>query len=159
MLMPKTIATPDQDALVTEIHIAAPPERVFQALSDPREQRIWWNNKDCRLKAFAMDARRGGKWRFVTSQTSMNINGVSKFDCTGEIVEFDPPRVLAYTWLANWHDDKSRKTIVRWELSPKDGGTLVKVTHSGLAQEETARKDYQGGWPGVMEQLKKFVEQ
>ena len=132
---------------------------MYQAISDPREQSIWWNNKDCRLKTFEMDARRGGKWRFVTSQTSMNINGVSKFDCTGEIVEFDPPRVLAYTWLANWHDDKSRKTIVRWELSPKDGGTLVKVTHSGLAQEEVARKDYQGGWPGVMEQLKKFVEQ
>jgi hypothetical protein len=34
----------------------------------------------------------------------------------------------------------------------------VKVTHSGLAQEPTARKDYSGGWPGVVEQLKKFIE-
>jgi uncharacterized protein YndB with AHSA1/START domain len=66
--------------------------------------------------------------------------------------------VLAYTWIANWHNNKSRKTIVRWELSAKDSGTLVKVTHRGLAQEEVARKDYQGGWPGVMEQLKKYVE-
>ena len=156
--MPKTIATPDQDALITEIHIAAPPERVFQAISDPREQRIWWDNQDCRLESFEMDARRGGRWRFSTSQTSMNINGISQFDCTGEIVEFDPPRVLAYTWIANWHDVKSRKTIVRWELSPMDGGTLVTVTHSGLAQEDVARKDYQGGWPGVVEQLKAYIE-
>jgi uncharacterized protein YndB with AHSA1/START domain len=156
--MPKTIATPDQDALITEIHIAAPPERVFQAISDPREQRIWWDNKDCRLESFEMDARRGGSWRFSTSQTSMNINGISKFDCSGEIVEFDPPRVLAYTWIANWHDVKSRKTMVRWELSPLDGGTLVTVTHSGLAQEDVARKDYQGGWPGVVEQLKAYIE-
>jgi len=156
--MPKTIATPDQDALITEIHIAAPPERVFQAISDPREQRIWWDNKDCRLESFEMDARRGGSWQFSTSQTSMNINGISQFDCTGEIVEFDPPRVLAYTWIANWHDVKSRKTVVRWELSPMDGGTLVTVTHSGLAQEDVARKDYQGGWPGVVEQLKVYIE-
>jgi len=156
--MPKTIATPDQDVLITDIHIAAPPERVFQAISDPREQRIWWDNKDCRLESFEMDARRGGSWRFSTSQTSMNINGISQFDCTGEIVEFDPPRVLAYTWIANWHDVKSRKTIVRWELSPMDGGTLVTVTHSGLAQEDVARKDYQGGWPGVVEQLKAYIE-
>lgn len=156
--MPKTIATPDQDALLTEIHIAAPPERVFQAISDPREQGIWWDNKDCRLESFEMDARRGGRWRFSTSQTSININGISQFDCIGEIVEFDPPRVLAYTWIANWHNVKSRKTIVRWELSPKDGGTLVKVIHSGLAQEDVARKDYQGGWPGVVEQLKAYIE-
>jgi uncharacterized protein YndB with AHSA1/START domain len=156
--MPKTITTPDQDALITEIHIEAPPERVYQAISDPREQGIWWNNKDCRLKTFEMDARRGGKWGFSTVETSLNINGVSQFECAGEILEFDPPRVLAYTWVSNWHDDKSRKTIVRWELSPKDGGTLVKVTHSGLAQEDVARKDYAGGWPGVMEQLKTYIE-
>lgn len=156
--MPQTIATPDQDSLITEIHIAAPPERVFQAISDAQEQRIWWNNKECPLKSFEMDARRGGKWSFATIQTSVNINNVSKFDCMGEILEFDPPRVLAYTWVANWHADKSRKTIVRWELAPKDGGTLVKVTHSGLAQEDVARKDYAGGWPGVIEQLKLYVE-
>jgi len=34
----------------------------------------------------------------------------------------------------------------------------VKVTHSGLAQEPVARQDYSGGWPGVVEYLKNFVE-
>jgi len=27
-----------------------------------------------------------------------------------------------------------------------------------LAQEEVARRDYSGGWPGVLEMLKTFVE-
>ncbi|HSS96148.1 MAG TPA: SRPBCC domain-containing protein [Terriglobales bacterium] len=156
--MPQTIATPDLDSLVTEIHIAAPPERVFQAISSEQEQRIWWDKKDGNLKNWDMDARRGGKWQFSTNKTTMNINGVTKFECSGEIVEFDPPRVLAYTWIANWHNDKSRKTLVRWELTPKDGGTLVKVTHSGLAQEDVARNDYQNGWPGVVERLKSYIE-
>ncbi len=105
-----------------------------------------------------MDARRGGRWRFSTSQTSMNINGISQFDCTGEIVEFDPPRVLAYTWIANWHDHPSQRTVVRWELADSKGGTLVRVTHSGLVDLPVARKDYSGGWPGVLNDLKKFVE-
>jgi uncharacterized protein YndB with AHSA1/START domain len=48
---------------------------------------------------------------------------------------------------------------VRWELFPASTGTRVKVTHSGLSEENIARKDYSGGWPGVVEQLKKFVEQ
>ena len=73
-------------------------------------------------------------------------------------MEFDPPRVLAYTWFGNWHDDPTSRTLVRWELTPKQGGTHVKVTHSGLALLPIARKDYSGGWPGVVEQLKKFLE-
>jgi uncharacterized protein YndB with AHSA1/START domain len=105
-----------------------------------------------------MDARPGGTWRFSATQAGKNINGVTEFKCSGEILEFDPPRVLAYTWIANWHADKSRTTVVRWELSAKDGGTLVKVTHSGLVQEEVARNDYQGGWPGVVERLKEYIE-
>jgi uncharacterized protein YndB with AHSA1/START domain len=87
------------------------------------------------------------------------VNGKDEFRCHGEIVEFDPPRVLAYTWISNWHNDQSLKTVVRYELTPKGKGTHVKVTHSGLASEDVARKDYAGGWPGVLTSLKVFVEQ
>jgi uncharacterized protein YndB with AHSA1/START domain len=88
----------------------------------------------------------------------MVVNGVSEFKCHGEIVEIDPPRLLVYTWIANWHDDKQRKTTVRWELESRGKTTHVKVTHSGLAQEKVACEDYRGGWPGVLEQLKTFSE-
>jgi uncharacterized protein YndB with AHSA1/START domain len=88
----------------------------------------------------------------------MSLGGVTKFHCEGEVTEYDPPRALAYTWFANWHDDKQHRTVVRWELSPAGNGTKVKVTHSGLTQENNARRDYSGGWPGVVEQLKKFME-
>jgi uncharacterized protein YndB with AHSA1/START domain len=33
--MATVAVTPDQDAVVAEIFIAAPPERVFQAITDP----------------------------------------------------------------------------------------------------------------------------
>jgi uncharacterized protein YndB with AHSA1/START domain len=157
-MMPTTFVTADQDAIVSEIHIAAPAERVFQALTDPQQLIRWWNSEECTTEFFEMDTRPGGHWRFGTKKTKLNVNGVNQFFCQGEVLEYDPPRLLAYTWIANWHDDKSRRTVVRWDLTPTKEGTHVKVTHSGLAQEAVARKDYSGGWPGVMEMLKEFVE-
>ncbi len=156
--MATATVTPNNDAVVSEIHIAAPPDRIFQALIDPKQVMSWWTSPDCRIQSFAMEPRRGGRWTYDTEQSKLNVNGVSKFHCEGEVLEYDPPRSLAYTWIANWHDDKSRPTVVRWELTPDSNGTKVKVTHSGLAQEHTARKDYSSGWPGVLEEIKKFVE-
>lgn len=156
--MASTTITPDLDAVVSEIQITAPPERVFQALIDPKQVMSWWTSDACQIESFSMDARRGGRWSYDTKQTAMNMNGVSKFHCEGEVLEYDPPRRLAYTWIANWHDDKSRRTVVSWDLRPTAGGTHVTITHSGLLEDADARKDYSGGWTGVMQQLKKFVE-
>lgn len=150
--------TADQDAVVSEITIDAPPERVFQALIDPKQVMQWWTSDDCQIEAFGFEPRRGGRWHYDTRQTKLNMNGVSKFHCEGEVLEYDPPRTLAYTWIANWHEQPAQRTIVRWELTAVASGTKVKVTHSGLANLAAARKDYSGGWPGVVEQLKKFVE-
>jgi uncharacterized protein YndB with AHSA1/START domain len=156
--MSTTTVSPDQDAVVSEIEIAAPPGRVFQALTNAAELKRWFTSPECPVKFWEMDARVGGQYRYATEKGSIVVNNVSEFKCQGKIVEYDPPRVLAYTWIANWHDDVARHTIVRWELTPKSGGTHVKVTHSGLSTMPIARKDYSGGWPGVVEMLKKFVE-
>jgi uncharacterized protein YndB with AHSA1/START domain len=157
--MPTTTTTPDQDAVVSEIEIAAPPDRVFQALTTADELKRWFTSPECPAKFWEMDPRPGGRYRYATEKGSIVVNNVSEFECHGEIVEYDPPRVLAYTWIANWHDEVTRRTVVRWELTPKSGGTHVKVTHNGLRTLPVARKDYSGGWPGVVEMLKKFVEQ
>jgi uncharacterized protein YndB with AHSA1/START domain len=154
----EAIITADNDAVVSEIHIAAPPQRVFKALSDPQQLKRWFTSPDCPVKLWEMDARPGGRYRYATEKGTIVVNNVSEFECHGEILEFDPPRLLVYSWVANWHDDKSRSTIVRWELFPESNGTRVKVTHSGLVKENGARKDYSGGWPGVLEQLKQFAE-
>jgi uncharacterized protein YndB with AHSA1/START domain len=151
-------ATVTGDAVTTEIDIEAPPERVFHALTSGDELTRWFTNDRCPVKIWEMDARVGGRYGYATAKGTMVVNSVDEFECHGEILECDPPRLLVYTWIANWHDDKNLPTVVRWELTPHQGGTHVKVTHSGLAQEAVARKDYSGGWPGVVEMLKKFVE-
>jgi uncharacterized protein YndB with AHSA1/START domain len=156
--MSKAQITPELDAVVTEIEIAAPPERVFQALTDEGQLARWFGT-DCPVKVWTMDARVGGRYHYTTEKSAtVVVNGVREFDCQGEILEFDPPRLIAYTWVANWHLDKNLKTVVRWELSPAGMGTHVKVTHSNLTNEENARNDYAGGWPGVLANLKTFAE-
>lgn len=151
--------TPDQDSIVCEIQIAAPPERIFQALIDPKQVMQWWTGGECQIESFSLDPRRGGRWAYDTKQTSIVVNDVSKFHLDGEVLEFEPPRLLAYTWISNAHEDKTVRTVVRWELTPEGKGTRLKVTHSGLSQLPVSRKSYAGGWPGVVGNLKNFVEQ
>jgi uncharacterized protein YndB with AHSA1/START domain len=156
--MTTTIVTPDQDAVVSEIEISAPAARVFQALTDAAELRRWFADPSCPIHRWEMDARLGGHYRYTTEKGTAVVNNVSEFECHGEILEYDPPHVLVYTWFGNWHDDVTRRTVVRWELTPTKTGTRVKVTHSGLATMPIARKDYSGGWTGAVEMLKKFIE-
>jgi uncharacterized protein YndB with AHSA1/START domain len=152
--MPKTIITPDRDAVVSETEIAAPAERVFEALVT-RDQALQWGSSEAfQIIQWEMDPRPGGKWRFLSRQRASN----QEFDHHGEILEVDRPRVLAYSWYANWHSEPTHRTLVRWELTPTTTGTLVKVTHSGLAALQDACTGYSQGWPGLLEQVKNFVE-
>jgi uncharacterized protein YndB with AHSA1/START domain len=151
--MAHVIITPDLDSIVSEIDIAAPIERVFSAISDAEEVR----RRSPELAAFEMDTRVGGLW-FLEVRLQQPYRGFSVIRHEGEILELVPPRLLVYTWFAEFHRYPNMRTIVRWELTPTKTGTHVKLTHSGLASDPAAAKDYAGGWPGVVEKLKNFVE-
>ncbi|MGO9085337.1 MAG: SRPBCC family protein [Candidatus Sulfotelmatobacter sp.] len=151
--MATSIITPDQDAIITEIEIAAPIDRVFKAISDADDIR----RRSPHLAVYEMEARVGGKWR-LEMHVPKPFHGVTTIHHAGEILEFDPPRLLVYSWTANFHKDPHGLSTVRWELTPTKSGTHVKVTHSGLASEPTACKDYAGGWPGVLADIKKQQE-
>jgi uncharacterized protein YndB with AHSA1/START domain len=152
--MAHVIVTPDLDTIVSEIEIAAPPERVFKAITDPVDVR----KRAPELDAYEMDLRVGGKWFLEMDCQKHPFRGVTRIRHEGEILELDPPRLIVYTWLANFHDDPQRRTIVRWDLTPTATGTNVKVTHSGLASEPESSKAYAGGWPGVLAEIQQYVE-
>lgn len=144
-------STPDADAIFNEIYIKAAPERVFQALVDPKQVPQWWGQGGVyRCTRFDSDLRRGGKWR------SSGVGPDSgKFEVSGEYLEVDPPSVLAYTWTASWTGDA--RTMVRWELIPAAGGTVVRIRHSGLAAYPELAKSYQG-WPRMLGWLQALLE-
>lgn len=155
--MATTTATPDNDAVISEIEIAAPPGRVFQSLIT-RDQAVQWGSNDqFEMKHWEMDARLGGKWRFVSRQRTGPGAGAN-IEHHGEILEIDPPRRLEYSWFASWHQNPAHRTVVRWELTPTKVGTHLKMTHSGLAQIPGACQGYSQGWPGLMRSIKNFLE-
>ena len=167
--MPTSEAVPNQDVVVQEIEIAAPPERVFQALTDPKQLFVWWGSEpSVELSVFEMNPRAGGKYRYVCKPVAgtdhgavgeqLRRNGAEAYECHGEILEYVPPRLLIWSWIANWHEHPAQPTVVRWDLTPTKNGTHVRVTHSALAQEHIARKDYGSGWVGVLNLLKNFLQ-
>jgi uncharacterized protein YndB with AHSA1/START domain len=150
--MAASIVSLDKDTIVSSIDIAAPPELVFKGICDAETVR----RRVPALTVFEMDLRVGGKWRLELPMPKLH-HGVSLVRHDGEVLEIDPPRLLVYTWFANFHNDPRHRSIVRWELSPTRSGTHVQVTHSGLGAEPQAANDYAKGWPGVLEELKTFL--
>ena len=158
---PNAIVSADRDAVICEVQIAAPAERIFQALTTSDLLMRWWDGGDgpCRVKVWEMEPRLGGRMRHVAYDPTgqMKINGVTEFEVRGEIVEFNPPHSLAYTWYANFHSLPQHATLVRWELTPKEDGTFVKMTHSQL-KPLAEGAGYAQGWPGVVGCLQRFAE-
>jgi len=57
--MEEAVITPNQDAIISEVQINAPAERVFQALTDPRQLLRWWTSEECPTEYFEIEARPG----------------------------------------------------------------------------------------------------
>jgi uncharacterized protein YndB with AHSA1/START domain len=150
-ITPVSQISPDNNVVTSEIFIAAPRERIFEALTDAKQAVQWWGQKDrYHIRDFNLDARVGGKWS--TSGSSLKMGSIN---IEGEILELDPPRRLAYTWLSSW---MPRNTRVLWELETKDGGTLVKLTHTGFAGDTEQANNHSTGWNSVLDWLQAFVE-
>ena len=120
-----------------EIFIAAPPARVFQAISDPSQLPRWWGQDGLyHVTKSSADVRAGGKWR----SDGVGPDG-KEFFAEGEYLEIDPPRRLVHTWVRSYDPTIA---VVRWELEPqtvnelhpsgpkKAGtGTRLRVTREG----------------------------
>lgn len=146
-----TTISHSDDAIVLDIEIAAPPPRVFGALTDPKQLAVWWS-MDQDPVSWELDLRIGGRWRAAGQDASCGLWVLS-----GEILELDPPRVLAYSWSEHSEAKKLEGTIVRYELSPVGSGTRLRLTHSEFRNALGARREYQGGWPGVCRRLVAYI--
>jgi uncharacterized protein YndB with AHSA1/START domain len=157
--------TADCDVVV-EIFVAAPPARVFEAITDPKQTRQWWGRTGLyRLTETRADVRVGGKW----FSGGVYENGQA-FQVTGEYLEVDRPRLLVHTWIPSYNDIGT--TVVRWELEPRDvhglqgnrparvgTGTLVRIRHSGFRGNVESAKGHGEGWKRVLGWMQAFVEQ
>lgn len=129
--------------LVFERDIRHPPERVWQALTDPALLRSWLMENDFR-------AELGHRFQFRAAPAP-GWSGVT--NC--EVIALEPLRRLAYRWGDGTESDIGLRTVVTWTLTPRrDGGTRLRLEQSGFRPEDA--RAYQGasaGWQHMLDQL------
>ena len=116
-------------AIEKNVHIEAPIEAVWAALTEP-DAIMAWMGEDSEV---AVDLRVGGTYQF--------FDGASP----GTFTAIEAPRTLAYTWRqlewqSNWAD-----SVVRWTLSPSGTGTDVQLTHDTFPNA-SERDGLDEGW-------------
>jgi uncharacterized protein YndB with AHSA1/START domain len=107
-----------------EIFIAAPPERVFEFLVEPSLMARWIG------LLHDLDPRSGGIVEIEVSRGNV---------ARGVYAEVTPFRRVAFTWGWDSQDQALAlvppgASLVEFELEPRDGGTLLRLRHSGLPE-------------------------
>jgi uncharacterized protein YndB with AHSA1/START domain len=108
--------------------------------------------------AFFTDPERLMRWIGVTAELEPRPGGMMLVEvipaavARGEFKEVVPVSRLAYTW--GWEGREKvppGSSLIEVDLTPKNGSTIVRFTHSGLPPEEVpAHRD---GWNHYLERL------
>lgn len=126
-------------------HIAAAPERVFDAWLDPAmARRFLFATPTGEMVRADVDARVGGRFAFVERRPDMG-----DVLHEGEYLEIDRPRRLVFTFAVPQFDPAA--TTVALTFEARDGGCLVTLHHTGVLEEWTAPSTH--GWTMILEGL------
>lgn len=137
--------------IIKEVSINAPVAKVWKAITDRDDMTHWYFN----LVEFKPEVG----FRFSFTGGDENVQFVH--NCT--ITEVVPMQKLSYTW--EYEVFPGVVSVVTFELFEENGGTRVKLTHTGTEQFKTdnpmfARGSFTAGWNDIIgENLKKFAEQ
>jgi len=142
--VPRAVADLGAGTIIATVEIAAPPERVFQALTNGEELVRWWGSDELyRTTHWDVDLRPGGGWR----AEGKGRDG-KPFSVGGTILEVDPPKKLVQTWKADW--DGGNETTITFRFDAIDGGTRLTLRHEGFAGRPQSCEDHSHGWQRVL---------
>lgn len=136
-----------QDIVVDELFPHA-PETIWKALTSGELIARWM------MAADGFEAVVGNRFTYRTTPAGA-WDGLIR--C--EVIDVMPNRRLVYSWKggheANVGYGSKLETVVSWTLAPVEGGTRVRVVHSGfdLPRNETAYRSMSDGWKTVIRRL------
>jgi uncharacterized protein YndB with AHSA1/START domain len=135
-------------AIVYTIYIASTPEKVWEALTSPEFSRKYFfgNTVEVELKV-------GGA--YIVRQPD------GKLHISGEVIECDPPRKLAFTFNVNWPAliDKLGATLVSYEIEPAGDAVRLTMTEShDRPLSDDILSGGRAGWPAILSSLKSLLE-
>jgi uncharacterized protein YndB with AHSA1/START domain len=145
------------DRIQRHIDIAAPPERVWRALTDHEEFGAWFR---VRLDGpFVVGERSHGH---------ITYPGYEHLKWEARVVAMEEPRRFVFTWHPYAVDpgrDYSAEppTTVEFRLEPTGAGTRLTVTESGFDSIPAGRRDEalrmnSGGWDEQVRNVRAHVE-
>lgn len=113
------------------------PDTVWHMLTQPEALVNW-------LAPGTLEPRTGGAIQLAFEDSGTAIDGT--------IRQFDPPRLLEYSWSSG--SDPERP--LRWELTPTDNGTRLHLTVLIPSDEDIAKAA--AGWEAHLEMLLAALE-
>jgi uncharacterized protein YndB with AHSA1/START domain len=147
----------DMSRIDKSIEIAAPPERVWRALTNADELSAWFKMK---IEGDIV----AGKEVWMTA-TQAEYAGM-RFPV--KVVELTRPRRMVWEWHPGEADksfdySKEPRTTVTFTLEPSGRGTKVSVSETGfdaitLERRAKALKDNTQGWTEVLVWLQQYAE-
>lgn len=113
------------------------PDEAFALVTDPERLRRW------QVVTARVDLRAGGEYRWTV---------VPGHIASGTFTEVVPGKRVVFGW--GWEGSEDLKpdgSTVTITLEPTDGGTLVRLVHEGLTEEQAA--SHLEGWNHYFERL------
>ncbi len=98
-----------------ERRLGQPIDAVWAALTEPEQLAAW-------LGPGTFEPRQGGQ---VSIRTGPADQPERQRVMSGEVLTWDPPRVLEYEWRQPGLD----LSVVRYDLEPEGAGTVLRLTH------------------------------
>jgi uncharacterized protein YndB with AHSA1/START domain len=137
------------EAVVIERTFNAAVARVWEALTDADEMRVWYFD----LKEFKPEV--GFEFEFTVEHEGTRYHHLCK------ITEVIPQKKIAYTWRYAGEEGDS---LVTFELFADGDKTRLKLTHEGLETfpklPTYARTNFEKGWTEIIgSSLKQYVEE
>ena len=132
--------------------IKAPRARVFSAWTTP-ELAQWICGGERRVISAKVDFRVGGEYKIHLETAE---HGEVKF--AGTYREIKEPSKIVFTWTLGdcLPEFKDLATQVTVDFEEQEGGTLLTLTHAGLATDEIRGK-HASGWNCSLDNLEKLV--
>ena len=135
------------DAIEREIVIAAPPERVYEIITQPEHMGRWFGDAG---------AERDGD--------VIKMRWAEHGEAELRVVKEQPPHAFAYRWDAN--DPGVGDTLVEFTLTPEGDGTRLKVVESGWSELRGTPEHIRGlrdgnirGWASELGDLEQYAAQ
>jgi uncharacterized protein YndB with AHSA1/START domain len=149
----RALADLEAGVIIATVQIAAPPERVFRALTDPRELMHWWGTPETyRAHRWESDLRVGGKW--IVEGKGADGHPYSVY---GTFLEISSPTKLVHTWNHDW-DPHHPETRVAFALDDIPGGTRITLRHDGFLNHPHSCTSHSNGWERVLTWLESYLE-